>query len=474
MGAPKLDHRIQVPPRWGTDRDPANETDGEVLRRVARLMGFQLFPWQAHVADVSLEKQDGRYRYRTVCTQVGRQNGKSKLISARIAMEAMKPRHHIAYTAQDRNMARAKWEEHVEILESAPRLRKKIKRVSRVNGSEKIFFTNGSSYGIITPNAQKGGRGTSLDLVVIDEALTHKLELISALQPTLGTKENGQLWIVSNAGHPIQSELLLHYRNLGHAHLQDPSSDLAWFEWSPLVDEFDYMDEEVWYQAIPSLDLEFGVKLRAVREAANTNSPEIFTREWLNVWPAREAVQVVAPDLWDSLVRTDITIGERMMLSVDISVERHKAAIGASALVRGFTPVEVVDARDGTQWLLPRLIEIAKKWKAPVIIDGGSPAGSLIGELENAGIKVVTVSMRDYGKACGSFYDAINARTICHLDDPLLRAAITEASKRPLGDAWAWNRRNASNITPLVAVTLARYGVTNTPEEKPIVRSRVF
>ena len=299
MGELELDRRAHVAPRWGTDRDPASQTDGEVLRRVARLMGFELFPWQAHVADVSLEKQDGRYRYRTVCTQVGRQNGKSKLISARIAMEAMKPGHHIAYTAQDRNMARAKWEEHVEILESAPRLRKKIKRVSRVNGSEKIFFTNGSSYGIITPNASKGGRGTSLDLVVIDEALTHKLELISALQPTLGTKENGQLWIVSNAGHPIQSELLMHYRNLGHAHLQDPSSDLAWFEWSPLVDEFDYMDEEVWYQAIPSLDLEFGVKLRAVREAANTNSPEIFTREWLNVWPAREAVQVVSPDLWD-------------------------------------------------------------------------------------------------------------------------------------------------------------------------------
>ena len=59
-------------------------------------------------------------------------------------------------------------------------------------------------------------------------------------------------------------------------------------------------------------------------------------------------------------------------------------------------------------------------------------------------------------------------------DEQAIQAAAAEASKRPLGDAWAWNRRNASNITPLVAVTLARYGVTNTPEEKPIVRSRVF
>jgi phage terminase large subunit-like protein len=279
---------------------------------------------------------------------------------------------------------------------------------------------------------------------------------------------------LSNAGIPGESELLQHYRNIGHTGVQDDNNPLAWFEWAPAEDKFDYMDEAVWRQAIPSLGESHGVLLEAVREAALTNSPDIFMKEWLNVWISSEAAQVVATELWDSLARTDIVVGSRMVLGVDISRERDRASIGVSSLVSGMTPVEVVEARDGVGWLVPRLIEIAKKWKAPVVIDAGSPAGSIIGQLENAGVKVIAIGLRDYARACGSFYDAVQERTICHLDDPNLRDAIIGSSKRPLGDSWAWNRQSTTNITPLVAVTLARYGLVNEPEEKPVVRSQIF
>jgi hypothetical protein len=56
MGELKLKPHAGAPPRWGTARDPANDTDGQILRRVARLMGFELFDWQAHVSDIALEK----------------------------------------------------------------------------------------------------------------------------------------------------------------------------------------------------------------------------------------------------------------------------------------------------------------------------------------------------------------------------------------------------------------------------------
>lgn len=473
MGVHKLDREVMPLPRWGTSRDYSRKTDGEKLRRVAQLMGFELFEWQSLVGDVALEKINDEYVFRTVGVAVGRQSGKSKLVSARIAMECLQPNHHVVYTAQDRQMARLKWEEHVDILRSSPRLEKLIAHVVMTNGSERIKFKNRSTYGIATPN-RNAARGSSKDLVIIDEALTHPLSLMGALKPTLATRRNGQLWIVSNAGDPNYSELLMHYRTLGHQSISEPDEPLAWFEWAPTQDEFDYLDPEIWRQAIPSLGLRNGVTVEAVREAANMDSPEIFCREWLNVWPAREAVQVVPLEDWDALARTDITVSGRMVLAVAISPERHKASIGVSASVRGLTPVEIVDARDGTNWLVPRVIEVAKRWNAPVVIDGGSPTGSIIGELEQAGVQIITFSGRDYAKACGSFYDAIQAQTITHLGDPILRAAVAESSKRPLGDAWAWNRKKASNITPLEAVTLARYAVTNNPEEKPIQRSRIY
>jgi phage terminase large subunit-like protein len=467
------EHQLLCAPRWSTPRDYAYESDGERLAKVARLMGFELFAWQRLVADVGLERKGDGYRYRTVGCAVGRQSGKSKLIETRIAYELLQPQRHVAYTAQDRNMAKLKWEEHIHSLESSPALAKYIRKVSRNNGSERLYMKNGSMYSIVTPN-DKGARGMSLNLMVIDEALTHPLSLVAALQPTLATRKNGQLWILSNAGIPGESELLQHYRNIGHTGVQDDNNPLAWFEWAPAEDKFDYMDEAVWRQAIPSLGESHGVLLEAVREAALTNSPDIFMKEWLNVWISSEAAQVVATELWDSLARTDIVVGNRMVLGVDISRERDRASIGVSSLVSGMTPVEVVEARDGVGWLVPRLIEIAKKWKAPVVIDAGSPAGSIIGQLENAGVKVIAIGLRDYARACGSFYDAVQERTICHLDDPNLRDAIIGSSKRPLGDSWAWNRQSTTNITPLVAVTLARYGLVNEPEEKPVVRSQIF
>ena len=460
-------------PRWATSRDPDLPTDGDKLEKVANLMGFSLYQWQRQVADTALEKVDGHYWYRTVGVGVGRQSGKSKLVETRIAFELLKPRHHVAYTAQDRNMAKLKWQEHVNSFERCPAIAKQIHRISYINGSERIYMKNGSSYGIVTPN-DKGARGMSLNLMVIDEALMHPLSLIASLQPTLATRKDGQLWILSNAGIPGKSELLQHYRSVAHANIADKSTRLAWFEWAPTEEKFDYMDESIWRQAIPSLGESNGVLIEAVREAATTNSPEIFTKEWLNVWPALEAVAVIDVDLWDSLARTDITVGNKIVLGVDISRERDKSSIAASSTIRDKTPVEIIEARDGANWVLPRLIEIAKKWDAPVVIDNGSPASSMIGELENAGIKIISIGLRDYARACGSFYDAVQAKTICHLDDPNLRDAIIGSTKRALGDSWAWSRKSTNNITPLVAATLARYGVINEPVELPVARSKIF
>jgi hypothetical protein len=50
-----------------------------------------------------------------------------------------------------------------------------------------------------------------------------------------------------------------------------------------------------------------------------------------------------------------------------------------------------------------------------------------------------------------------------HIDQTPLTAAVQGARKRPLLDAWAWNRKDATtDITPLVAVTLAMHGHAQT------------
>jgi hypothetical protein len=79
----------------------------------------------------------------------------------------------------------------------------------------------------------------------------------------------------------------------------------------------------------------------------------------------------------------------------------------------------------------------------------------------------------EYGSACGQFYSGVQPRKgevadIVHIDQLGLNEAVAGADKKPLGDKWKWNKQNsASDITPLVAATLASWGYRKVLFEKP-------
>jgi phage terminase large subunit-like protein len=103
-----------------------------------------------------------------------------------------------------------------------------------------------------------------------------------------------------------------------------------------------------------------------------------------------------------------------------------------------------------------------------VVIDGASAAASIIDELRQAGIKVTTTSAADMAAACGTLYDGVQEGWLHHLDDPVINAALGVARKRKLEAAWAWNRKGqASDITPIVACTLALWGAQSSKAKKP-------
>lgn len=456
---------MSCPPRWGTPRTEA-PTDGALLARVSEALGFPLFEWQRHVGDVSLERgEDGHYTHSTVVVEVGRQNGKTALVCARLAMECLRPRAVVAYTAQDRNLARLKWEEHVEVLMSSS-LASRVRQVIRGNGNEKVVFNNGARYLIVTPN-RTGARGLSLDLAVLDEAFAHtSLEVLAALQPTLATRPDGQMWLLSNAGDET-SLLLAHYRDAGRPTVDDPSSPVAYFEWSPRDELADYNDPDVWREAIPTLDVPHGVTMKAVRDAAATLDEETFRREWLNQWTARAMSQVIPWDAWEDLRRDDVMIGAEVVVGVDVNPDRTRAAIGVAGRTGEYEPVEVADARAGTGWVVERVAEICSRWETKVVVDAGGPAGALIPDLLAADVSVEAIGMRDYARACGAFFDAVANKRVTHLDDYRLNDAVKGAAKRQLGDAWAWARKGLTDITPLVAVTLARWGLHGPDDPEP-------
>ena len=76
------------------------------------------------------------------------------------------------------------------------------------------------------------------------------------------------------------------------------------------------------------------------------------------------------------------------------------------------------------------------------------------------GFHIAFLSACHHAQACCEFFDGVDQGTMTHEGSPELTVAVKGAVKRPLGDAWAWSRKNSGvDITPLVACTLVLWGV---------------
>ena len=120
---------------------------------------------------------------------------------------------------------------------------------------------------------------------------------------------------------------------------------------------------------------------------------------------------------------------------------------------------------------MTRAGEVANEWDGLITIDRGSPAASAIPALERAttsedGLsnRVRLIPLTELVRACGDFHDAAVHAQLSHRGDYRLSDAVTGATKRRVGEAWAWSRRGHADISPLVAATLARWGVVAAPE----------
>jgi hypothetical protein len=464
-------------PRWGTPRNPQRPSRGNLDRQVAGLLGWKLFPWQQHAVDVAGEYDpiSKMPYYRTVGVGVSRQNGKTTVVCARIARQLIVPRQTVAYTAQDRALARTKWAEHVELLMSTP-FRDRVKRIERSNHREVLIMQNGSRYMPVTPTARKAARSLSIDLAVVDEAHSHQtMGVVSAIQPAMAARAQAQIWLLSNAGD-FRSLLWRHYTELGRAETENPRSSMCWLEWAANA-EADILDRQAWADGNPSLGEPGGVLESALADGALTMARDVFFREHLNVWMDADATIGIDPVVWAACRRDDVMPGTKVQLGLDFTPERDRGSLVVAGRPEGFdddddAPIalEVLESSSDLERIIARAAEVSNRWNAYITMDRGSPAASAVPALEKATMRndgthrVRLLPLTDLVRASGDFHDAALQAQITHRGDYRLTDAVTSATKRQVGDAWSWKRRGSADITPLLAATLARWGVLTAPE----------
>ena len=103
------------------------------------------------------------------------------------------------------------------------------------------------------------------------------------------------------------------------------------------------------------------------------------------------------------------------------------------------------------------------------VIDGAGAGNALVEPLRQAGLTVTVTTARQMAIAFGVFYDSVLDERLRHLDQTELNYALSVARKRAIGDGGhGWSRRDSeSNITPVVAATLALWGLTSDDIELP-------
>jgi phage terminase large subunit-like protein len=469
--------RLSCPPRVAS-APPRAETLGPLAVELAGEAGLELDDWQAWALEESLGvRANGRWSAFENGICLPRQDGKGGIVEARIlAGLFLLDERLLTYTAHEFKTAQEHFLRVRDRVESLPpRYRRRVKQIREAHGSEGVELHGGARLRFLARSGGSG-RGFSGDVVFLDEAMILWAAALGALFPTMAARANvttggPQLWYLGSAGlGDERSEVFARVRDRGIA----GAERLFYAEWSGGEPDdhagtsVDFDDREEWYRANPAMH---GLSPRITEEFVENERGALpddeFARERLCIWGAASGQAVIDPDVWRALLDAKSKLSGKTALAVDVPPEGKRATIARAGERADGRVHGEVDSRPGTTWAVERLAELSKKRNAPVVLDGGSRAVSLVPALVAAGVKPIVYGTRQVVGACGEFMDKVDEDRLRHVGQPELNFAVDAARKRKVGDAWAWHRRDASvDISPLVALTLAVRGLSEEPPRR--------
>jgi hypothetical protein len=452
---------------------------GEEAVELAAMAGLDLDPWQQFVPNGALgERADGMWAAPQVCLVVPRQNGKGALLEAReLAGLFLLEEPLIVHSAHQFDTSLEAFRRLLFLIESTPDLDRRVKRVVKSHGEEGIELKGGARIRFRT-RTRGGGRGFSAACVILDEAMIIPESVFAAIFPVVSAQPNPQLWLTGSAVDQETHEdgvVFARARERGRR----GDGRLAFCEWSlPYerpddVDESALSDPVAWAEANPGLGIR--ISTEHVADEALAMDARTFAVERLGVgdWPDPDSSQhVIDMKLWAELVDLGSEPLDPVCFAVDVAPDRSRATIAVAAKrADGLVHVEVVRRLPGTGWVAKELARLVREHQCLTpLIDGAGPAANLLPEFNQLELGVDTAAASDMAKACGEFFDSVQERDVRHLGQSEMTAALKGAVQRPLGDAWAWSRKNSSvDISPLVACTLAVWGVRKDQVVVPMI-----
>lgn len=488
---------LVVPPAY-VWRPPRQRSMAPQLGRLAEALGRSLDPEQHEALDVTTgTRADGRAASLGAAIIAPRQNLKSWCFELIALGRLLQPGGDrlVVWSAHEVPTAQASFQDLIALIESHRWLEKRVSKISRANGKEGIEFGSGR-WIRFRARIKTGGRGLSGDCVILDEAFALQQLHMGALLPILSTRSRAAVFYGSSAGM-VSSEVLRGIRDRGRKGGRGAPAYIEWCVPGDLTEpgckqpkclhavgtKGCTLDrEDLWIRANPAAAPGRRISLDYLREERGELPPAEFARERLGWWEdSADGLVTIPVASWEARKDKLSKIAGRRAIALDITPDRRVAAIaGAGWRADDDKHLALIDHRAGTGWVVQRVLDLVEKHDPiAVVVDGASPAATEISALVRAGLQVrseenpngrlVILGAQDQGRGCGLLFDAIagDEPDAWHKGDPILQTALRGAARRDIGDGlWAFGRRKSDHdICPIVAVSMAHYGLVTAPAE---------
>jgi len=490
------------------DLTPETTHGYSVIEFAATVLGVQLFPWQKWLLIHALElNEDGTYRFRKIFVLVGRQNGKTTLLTVLtlwwLFMDAESfPEHLPAHeflilgTAQNLDLAEEAWDAALKRCDPDPDeddqmfvvedLAVEARKPVKTNGKKSLRLKNGAKY---EPRAasRMGGRGKSAARVLMDEMREQQTwDVWGSVSKTKNAIFNSQLWGISSAGDAKSVVLATlrqgavdainewdRYVEAGVQTLEQFANThdiaTALFEWSA-PDGAALLDTDAILQSNPSVGYKpmfFESILSDLRGA----EPEATKRtEILCQWVTARLETYLDGPGWEDCSDPESVIadGSPLVLGVDTSDDRKMTSVAVGGYRDdGIAQGEVIARRAGIVWATAYIVAVADKHGITDVAlqTRGCAAAELAKPLTEAGLNVIEIAGTALGSSTGRTRDRVRDRSMRHRGQPILNLAASGAVTKQLGEVRVWDRVNSVvDIAPLVAVSNALWGLEVRPE----------
>lgn len=457
------------------------ESDGDLACELASAYGLTADPTQASILEDWLWREaDGKWSCAVCWLAMPRQNGKNACIEIRELYGMVELGERFLHTAHEVKTARKAFRRLLSFFENPvkyPELSSMVKEIRKTNGQEAIFLVNGGSVELIARSKGSGRGFDGIDVLVIDEAQELSDDEQAALLPTISaaTQGNPQVIFTGTPPNPEKPEHGVVFRRVRMDGIEGSDPRLCLHDFGapdgPLPDINDW-------NLLLSVNPALGLRLSEaeVERERRLMSAEKFAHERLGWWgdPANLLVRGdIDLEKWARLAdpRTPPPTGPTV-IAVDVPPDRSATSLAVAWRTDSGRIAVMVEVLRGTVGAVKRIRVLAEKKPLDICLHAGGPAGSLLADLTAAGVEVTPVTTQAMAQATGGLVDLVKNSGIQHLDQTELNDAVASGRLRNTGDARYWDRRDLTDISPLVAVTLAAHSFTaHEPEDYDLLSS---